>query len=258
LRRLTGGKPSSGCPYPGKTAESQLKASIVIPAHNEEAYIESALKMALEQDYAGHYEVIVVDNASTDMTSVVARDFGVKVVQENKKGVQHARERGRLEAKGGILAYLDADCIPPRDWLRRGVGHFSDLEVVGVSGPYDYFDARPLLSCSTYLLQITFFPLAHFLTHNIFRRAGVMIGGNAFIRSSALAKIEGFDTSIDFFGDDTDTARRLRGIGKLLFRKDLTVRSSSRRFDRTNPFYLSFVYITNYIWVVLFKHPFSR
>jgi len=61
------------------TAPSKgLSVSVVIPAHNEEIYLLSCLESIKNQDYAGEYEVIVVDNASTDNTAQIARDWGAQ------------------------------------------------------------------------------------------------------------------------------------------------------------------------------------
>ena len=68
--------------------------SVVIPAHNEEIYLLSCLESIKKQDYAGEYEVIVVDNASTDNTAQIARDWGAKVVYEGKRSPACARQKG--------------------------------------------------------------------------------------------------------------------------------------------------------------------
>jgi len=232
-----------------------MKASIVIPAHNEEKYIAGSLEAIVKQ---GAFEVIVVDNASTDNTFGVAGGFKeVKVLREQRKGVQFARETGRREARGSILAYLDADSIPPQNWLRKGLAFFSDPEVVAVSGPYDYYDAGPFFRSMSLIFQKTIFRITHCLVHDILRKGGVMLGGNALMRASALGNIGGFDTSIAFYGDDADTARRLTAVGKVLFRNSMTVRSSARRFKGRSVVKVTLTYIMNFIWVILFKRPFS-
>lgn len=196
-----------------------MEASIIIPAHNEGKYIEKTLQAALRQDFPGDFEVIVVDNASTDDTSKVTSSFqAVKVVREERKGVQFARERGRREAQGRILAYLDADSIPDESWLNKGLSFFSDTDIVAVSGPYDYYDGKPFFRFVFSLFQKILFRAAHFVVQDVLHKGGVMLGGNAFIRASAMEKIGGFNTSIVFYGDDTDTDRRLTTVGKVLFK----------------------------------------
>jgi glycosyltransferase involved in cell wall biosynthesis len=232
-----------------------MKASIVIPAYNEEKYIAGSLAAIVKQDAL---EVIVVDNASTDNTFSIAGQFrNVKVIREQRKGVQYARETGRKKAKGSILAYLDADSIPPRNWLRKGLIFFLQPDVIAVSGPCDYYDASPFFRFISLLFQKTLFRVTHFVVHDVFGKGGVMLGGNVLIRANALEKIGGFDTSIVFYGDDTDTARRLTAVGKVLFRNSMTVRSSARRFKGSSVVKVTLIYIINFIWVILFKRPFS-
>jgi len=236
-----------------------MKASIIIPAYNEENYIKNTLQMALGQDFPSNFEIIVVDNASTDNTFKVASSFRtVKLVREERKGVQFARERGRREAKGEILAYLDADSIPQENWLKKGTAYFYQPDIVGVSGPYEYYDARPLFRLSSLFFQRVLYRAAHLLVQDVLHKGGVMLGGNALIRASAMEKIGGFNTAIVFYGDDTDTACRLTTIGKVLFKNDITVRSSARRFRESNIVGITCKYILNFIFVLVFKKPFSR
>lgn len=236
-----------------------IRVSVIIPAHNEAGYIRETLEAILNQDYAGEFEVIVVDNASNDNTSEMVQKFGsVKLLREERKGVQFARECGRKEAQGEILAYTDSATIPSRDWLRKGVAHFSHPAVAGVSGPIFYHDLRRATRFITSWTQKIFYKGAHFLVHDVFRRGAVMMGGNSFIRAKALEEISGFDTTIVFYGDDTDTARRLSKVGKILFRNDLVMTSYARRFKRQGLVKTFTIYLINFFWVLIFKKPFSR
>ncbi len=121
-----------------------MKVSIVIPAFNEEGYISEAVQAALNQDYPD-FEVIVVDNASTDATAAVASKFPVTVVSEGKKGILHAREAGRRAATGDIIAHVDADCTPAPNWLSTGVANFSDPKVAAVFLPVRLLRRTPHL-----------------------------------------------------------------------------------------------------------------
>ncbi|MCL5795331.1 MAG: glycosyltransferase, partial [Patescibacteria group bacterium] len=82
----------------------KIDISVVIPAHNEEALLALCLKSILSQKFAGTYEIILIDNDSTDKTGQIARQFPIKVIREPKKGIAYARERGFREAKGEIIA----------------------------------------------------------------------------------------------------------------------------------------------------------
>jgi len=99
-----------------------MKLSFVIPAYNEEFYIGQCLASVLREISQNNYniEVIVVNNASTDNTTAVAVEFSsARVVNEPRKGTSSARNRGYEEARGDIVAFLDADArLSPR-WAKR-------------------------------------------------------------------------------------------------------------------------------------------
>jgi len=236
-----------------------MDASIIIPAHNERERIGATIRAALAQDFSGTYEVIVVDNASTDGTADVVREFPqVHLIQESQPGVQYARERGRQQAQGEILAYLDADNLAPHDWLARGVAAFHNSRVVGVSGPYDYYDGGRLFRWLSLKMQQIGYSAMHFFVHSMLHRGGVMIGGNSLFRASALEAIGGFNTAITFYGDDTDTAMRLTRVGRVRWVPSLSVRSSARRFERRGFLRVTFLYLINFFWVTVFRKPFSN
>src|SRR3989338_7082474 len=107
-------------PSQGKMAE--LFVSIVIPAYNCESTIRRVLSAALSQDYPQKYEVIVVDDASTDATQDISKGFNsVKFYQQKNAGPAAARNRGFREAKGDIVFFTDSDCIPEKDWVKSAV-----------------------------------------------------------------------------------------------------------------------------------------
>lgn len=233
-----------------------MKVSVVIPAYNEEKWIGRTLEVLSLQDYKD-LEIIVVDNNSTDGTSKVVASFpNVKLILEERRGVQYARESGRLASSGDIVANLDADCMPPKDWVKSVVKYFADPKVVAVSGPYDYYDASLFLRGMSALFQNFFYIILHFVVSDIFHKGGIMIGGNVFIRADALEKIGGYNTSIVFYGDDTDTGNRLRSLGRVLYKRDICVESSIRRFDRLGMFHVFYKYCINFVWVSLFNRPY--
>jgi len=95
------------------------RISIIIPAYNEERHLVGCLE-AIAKQTAKPYEVIVVDNNSTDKTADIARQFPfVTVVAEPRQGIVFARNRGFNAATGDILARIDADTILPSDWVAQ-------------------------------------------------------------------------------------------------------------------------------------------
>lgn len=232
-----------------------MKVSVVVPAHNEEKYIATTLGALLKQDYPD-YEIIVVNNASSDKTFEVASSFeGVKVVTETSKGLLYARERGRKEATGDIIANIDADCQPVPGWISAGVKIFKqDPTIVCASGPYDYHDGKPAFRAFSSFVQKTVYKATHSFLQ-FFRRGAVMIGGNNFISAEALRKIGGYDTSILFYGEDTDTAKRLSAVGRMIFDPKLTMATSARRYLADGTLKVSLLYVMNFIWFTFFRIP---
>ena len=115
---------------------SQPYLSVVIPAYNEPLTLPLCL-----QSQVGYpnYEIIVVDNNSTDDTVKIAREYGVKIVSEKSPGVCAARDAGFKVARGEIVVSTDSDCIHPVDWL-AGIGQaFTDQPDLSLlSGNYRF------------------------------------------------------------------------------------------------------------------------
>jgi len=95
--------------------------SVIIPAHNEQEHISQCLKSLVSQDYPkDKYEIIFVDNDSKDKTREIAITFRVKVINQQSGPVGAVRNAGARQAKGELLAFIDADCVAPTDWLSKG------------------------------------------------------------------------------------------------------------------------------------------
>ncbi len=229
-----------------------MKISVVIPAYNEEESLANTLKAVLAQDY-GDFEVIVVNNASTDRTAEVAAAFPVKVVFEARKGLLWAREAGRQAASGGIIANIDADCLPSPDWLSHAAAHFADDAVAAVTGPYDYHDGSAFFRTTSLLTQSHIYrPMNAFLQLPVFGDRAILIGGNNLIRADILKKAGGYNTDLTFYGEDTDTAKRVCRYGKVIFSPKVVMKTSARRFKAEGAVRL----MTKY-WFHFFKQVFS-
>lgn len=112
-----------------------MRASVIIPCRNAERIVGDAVKSALAQTEPP-WEVIVVDDASTDRSTEAARDAGARVITNTRRrNAGGARNAGIEAASGDVLAFLDADVIAARDWLERVRRVFErDPAVVGVGG----------------------------------------------------------------------------------------------------------------------------
>lgn len=117
---------------------SQICASVIIPALNEEKVIGRCLDALCAMEFPReHFEVLIVDNGSSDRTLEVALPYAdslnLKIFQKPGVHIAALRNLGASQACGEILAFLDADCLVPRAWLRNAVRYLSesDHEIVG-------------------------------------------------------------------------------------------------------------------------------
>jgi glycosyltransferase involved in cell wall biosynthesis len=235
-----------------------MKLSIVIPAYNEEAYLGECLRHVIAELDAhrdkGPFEVIVIDNASTDRTAEIAGEFPeVRVVHEPKKGLTRARQRGLEEARGEVLAYIDADTRMPKDWLGRVLAQYDrHAELVCVSGPYVYYDLsigkRALVRLYWALIARPTYLITHYM----------VVGGNFAASRAALIGIGGFDTSIEFYGEDTNIARRLHAAGDVVFDMRLEMETSARRLNAEGFLTIAVRYAMNYAWEAILKRPLTN
>lgn len=106
--------------------------SVIVPARNCAAHLERCLAALAAQDLAEPYEVILVDNGSTDGTAEIAERHGapVRVIRQDNRGPAEARNRGAAEASGSVLAFTDADCMPCPGWLSAGLACLSSADLV--------------------------------------------------------------------------------------------------------------------------------
>ncbi|MEL7502558.1 MAG: glycosyltransferase [Cyanobacteria bacterium J06554_6] len=111
--------------------------SAIICTHNRAQYLGAAIDSLLDQSFE-HYEVIVVDNASTDQTAAVVQARlphpQLTYVYESTLGLSVARNRGAQTAKGQILAYLDDDAEASSQWLTALSRVFEEYEKIAIAG----------------------------------------------------------------------------------------------------------------------------
>lgn len=111
--------------------------SIVIPAFNAQKTIGACLEALAHQTVPKEvYEIIVVDDGSTDRTAAIVRQYAVKLLRQSNQGPAAARNYGVQEAKGDLIFFIDADCVATANWIEEMSRPFQHAEVVGIKGVY--------------------------------------------------------------------------------------------------------------------------
>jgi cellulose synthase/poly-beta-1,6-N-acetylglucosamine synthase-like glycosyltransferase len=114
-----------------------IENSVVVPARNAARTIGSCLQSLLEQSVSRErYEVIVVDDGSTDGTRQVVQGYEVTLLGQSHEGAAAARNRGVAASSGKVILFTDADCVPDGNWIEEMVRPFADPGISGVKGAY--------------------------------------------------------------------------------------------------------------------------
>ena len=216
----------------------QYRVSVVIPVYNEEEAIAACLD-ALAAQSVKPYEVIVVDNNSSDNTVAIASRYPfVRVLHEPKQGVVHARTTGFNAVRGDIIARIDGDSLVPQDWVANMQQVFEDTSVDAVSGLALYYNVAlaPVFNAIDLFFRRR---LAWQLKDRVY-----LYGANMAMRKAAWQRVRAHLCQRGGMHEDYDIAIHLQEIGgKVTFDEALRARVSSRRIDVS---YLSFL---RYVWI---------
>lgn len=202
----------------------RLFISIVIPAYNEAALLERCVTSLRSQICTEAFEIIVVDNGSTDQTAAIAKRLGVVLLSEPVKGVCAARQAGYEAARGQLIISADADCIYPPGWLERIRRQFrSHPDISGLIGTYRFVDhmfANNLLAAWEQLAV----------------RLHYAFGWQVYVSAANLAfrkeSFRGYDVTLKSGGDELYVVKQLRRSGRLAFSLDNPVLTSARRLRK--------------------------
>ncbi|MFC4258496.1 glycosyltransferase [Marinobacter lacisalsi] len=187
--------------------------SIVIPAFNEEQYIEQTLISLRQSDYPSNLiEIIVVDNASSDRTPQIAHRYADKVLTLTNGNVGAVRNRGVKESTSDIIIFVDADCLVDRDWVYRGIRRLSENKNCIFGGPYKTREHANWVE-RLWLLENPNHP----------RIQPDLLGGCIFVRSVDFKSVGGFNEEMTS-GEDSDLSDKFRRQGKTVnISQDLSV-----------------------------------
>ncbi len=227
-----------------------MKVSIIVPARNEEKFIEPCINSMRSQDF-DDYEIIVVDNASNDNTAAIAQSMGVRVISEPKIGLPAARESGRKFARGELLVFIDADTVIPSSYLSTIYKYFKEHEeIVAVSNPYLFYDSGQIMNILAKIFFHWLFPQYSKILR-AFHMSGMLFGGSFAVRREILEKTGGFSEHITFHGEDTDLSRRISKEGSIAFIENLYTFTSARRYMEQGFFHTILVYFAYHLSVIV-------
>jgi glycosyltransferase involved in cell wall biosynthesis len=184
--------------------------SVIVPVWNDQDLIGGCLDALAGQDYpADRFEVIVVDNGSTDGTAAVVKGFPfATLLCEPQPGSYHARNRGLAGARGSLVAFTDSDCVPDRGWLRAAVAAaVLDPDAAILAGRVELFRPSEEGSdvCENYERLFAFDQKANVAS-------GVCVTANWVSPRAVMDRVGGFDGQLKS-GGDADCARRIREQG---------------------------------------------
>jgi glycosyltransferase involved in cell wall biosynthesis len=189
--------------------EAGPAVSVVVPAYNNRATIGRCIESLLAQESpAKGYEVIVIDNNSSDNTHLIVRQYPVRLGFERVlQSPAAARTRGIEMARGPILAFIDADCVAGPTWLINLTTPFLDPAVGVVGGPIVPQEPDTGLVEAFLAAAKTYDPRPHGTAEPI----GFPTGNVAY-RRAALECVGPFDAAMPW-GEDIDLAWRVQAIG---------------------------------------------
>jgi O-antigen biosynthesis protein len=183
------------------------RVSVVVCSYNGSRTIRDTLEGLGSLDYPD-FEVIVVNDGSTDATPAIAAEYPVRLISTPNRGLSNARNTGWEAATGEIIAYIDDDAYPPPHWLKYLAYAFLTTDHVGVGGPNIAPPGDgPIADC---VANAPGGPVHVLVTDTI---AEHIPGCNMAFRRSALAAIGGFDPRYRAAGDDVDLCWRLMDNG---------------------------------------------
>lgn len=234
-----------------------LLVSIVIPTLNEEHYLARCLGSLQKQTYK-HGEIIVSDGGSKDTTVAIARKFHARTIVTPRSSVVIARQKGIEEARGEIIVGADADTFYPPDHIQQIVDDFKkspDIVAVGGGGIFE-----PTPRWTYWGWKCTYFCIGKL--YQWFNVAIYIPAFNLSFRRATFEQIGGYQTFLDFGGDELDILDRLKKAGTVYFDRKLRVYPSSRRakvglFELIVKHTLIDYYL-NYALAKLFRRPILR
>lgn len=195
-------------PFPADRAWPRV--SVVVCCYNGSRTIRECLDGLLRLEYPD-FEVIMVDDGSTDATPIIMREYPFRHITQQNLGLSEARNTGLAAATGAIVAYIDDDAVPDPHWLQYLAATYMEADYAAVGGPNIPPPAEtPIGDC---VANAPGGPIHVLLSDQI---AEHVPGCNLSARTDRLKAIGGFDPAFRVAGDDVDVCWQLQKGGSTL------------------------------------------
>ncbi|MEK9722448.1 MAG: glycosyltransferase family A protein [Rhodospirillaceae bacterium] len=202
----------------------RVDASVVICAYNEEEFVRAALESVFAQDTRRPWEVIVVDDGSTDATenevnrALEECDPSLRwtYAKIEHAGLSVARNAGVELAEGRVVVFLDADAIAEPDWLTRMINAFDDDEVVGAGGAIKILNEEDAFACMIDCFH-------HRRAYECADGRVPIIGANMAFLRDVIGQVGGFRAPFVSRGDDDSVRYCVESRGRLVFVPEASV-----------------------------------
>jgi len=208
-------------------AKMQTKISVIIPAYNEEGEIGKCLDSLLKQNLdRSDFEVIVVDNASTDSTAKIVKKYPFRLISEPEKSVVIARQSGVNASCGKIIVSADADTIYPSGWLTQIKKDFAEnSDLISLVGWIYYRGTPTIFNVLNGLSQ----KINQFLSLHS-KRFPLAFAANLAFKKEALLKIGGYPAHLPELGDQQYLLYKFLSLGKVIVDRKVFCFTSNRQF----------------------------
>ena len=202
-----------------------INISVIVPVLDASNDIEQCISHLLNQSMPNdRYEIIIVDNGSTDNTPKLVEQYPVRLEFENTiKSPYAARNKGLEVAKGKVIAFTDADCYADYDWLANGEKIIIEQEVDMVGGKVNFRFSNPPELAEIYD------SISNLEMKNNIKRKGVAKTGNLFVKKEVFGKVGFFKASVRSGGDVEWTGRASSEGFTIVFGEDVIVNKKARK-----------------------------
>jgi len=198
--------------------------SVVVPARNAADCIVGCLEALAHQTYPDErYEIIVVDNGSSDSTAEVVKSYPVRVFEESSIPSPYAaRNLGIKRATGDVLSFTDADCRPGEKWLESGIESIIREDANLVGGRVEFTFSKPPT------LGEMVDAICHLDVERQIAQNRAAMTANLFVHRSVLDAIGDFDSEVRSGGDGRWTRMATDEGFKLVYAPEAVVRKPAR------------------------------